>query len=304
MPASLPHRCETLCRFLLRQWPGPSVAETPEAAADHVLIKSFLSGLILEAIARVQNGPMRTLLLLAFLFVGSLPASAQRCSTFRTCAEAMESLRNGNKQIDGDRDGIPCERLCGGGASGGPSSGGAGASGFTTTPSMRTLMTPPASPPPRPRSTPQATTRTLTPPQPVSLVSVGDGDTIRVTTRSGLPLTIRLACIDTPEMAQGAPGEAARVAVAQMVRSGPLEIKPQTIDKYGRTVAEVFVGGRNVNVELVRGGYAFAYRKYLAQCDQEAYLAAEAWAQQYGQGVWRYGVERPWEFRQRRREGG
>jgi endonuclease YncB( thermonuclease family) len=215
----------------------------------------------------------------------------------------MESLRRGNTQIDGDRDGIPCERLCGGGGSGGRSSTGGGAGRSTTTPSMRTLLAPPASPPPRPRSTPQAPTRTLQPPQPVVLVSLGDGDTIRVATRDGQRLTIRLACIDTPEMAQGAPGEAARVAVAQMVRSGPLEIKPQTIDKYGRTVAEVFVAGRNVNLELVRGGYAFVYRKYLNQCDQAAYLGAEAWAQQYGQGVWRYGTERPWEFRQRLRDG-
>jgi endonuclease YncB( thermonuclease family) len=73
-------------------------------------------------------------------------------------------------------------------------------------------------------------------------------------------------------------------------------------DKYGRTVAEVFVGGRNVNLELVRYGHAFAYRKYLGQCDQAAYLSAEALAQQYGQGVWRYGTERPWDYRQRRRE--
>jgi endonuclease YncB( thermonuclease family) len=118
----------------------------------------------------------------------------------------------------------------------------------------------------------------------------------------GQRLTIRLACIDAPEMAQGAMGQAARVALAGMVQSGALEIRPQTTDKYGRTVAEVFVGDRNVNLELVRYGHAFAYRKYLAQCDQAAYLGAEAWAQQYGQGVWRYGTERPWDYRQRRRE--
>ena len=126
---------------------------------------------------------------------------------------------------------------------------------------------------------------------------------LRVSTRDGKRLTIRLACIDAPEMAQGAPGHAARDALAGMVQSGPLEIKPQTTDKYGRTVAEVFVGGRNVNLELVRHGHAFAYRKYLAQCDQAAYLGAEAWAEQYGQGVWRFGTERPWDFRQRRGEG-
>jgi len=138
--------------------------------------------------------------------------------------------------------------------------------------------------------------------QSATFVSVGDGDTIRVRTSSGRNQTIRLACIDAPERAQGAPGQVARAALAAMVQSGPLEIKPQTTDKYGRTVAEVFVAGRNVNLQMVRFGHAFAYRKYLAQCDQAAYLGAEAWAQQYGQGVWRYGTERPWDYRQRRRE--
>ena len=208
----------------------------------------------------------------------------------------MESLRNGNQRIDGDRDGIPCERLCSGGGGGSGSSGG----GSVAYPSPSIPR--PAPTPQRRPSRPPTAAKAPQPRQPVSLVSVGDGDTIRVRTSSGRNQTIRLACIDAPEMAQGAPGQAAREALAVMVQSGPLEIKPQTTDKYGRTVAEVFVGGRNVNLELVRYGHAFAYRKYLAQCDQAAYLGAEAWAQQYGQGVWRYGTERPWDYRQRRRE--
>ncbi|MBE9172153.1 thermonuclease family protein [Cyanobium sp. LEGE 06143] len=39
-----------------------------------------------------------------------------------------------------------------------------------------------------------------------------------------------------------------------MLGSGPVEIRPQTVDRYGRTVAEVYAGGRNVNVEMVRVG--------------------------------------------------
>jgi hypothetical protein len=37
---------------------------------------------------------------------------------------------------------------------------------------------------------------------------------------------------------------------------------------------------------LVRYGQSFSYGKYLAQCDQAAYLRARAWAQHYVQGVW------------------
>ena len=128
---------------------------------------------------RISKSFLQAIGLLGFLRLDSLPAASQRCSTFRTCAEAMESLRRGNTQIDGDRDGIPCERLCGGGGSGGQYSTAGGAGRSTATPSMRTLMAPPASLSPRPGSMPQAATRTLQPPQPVALVSVADGDNIQ-----------------------------------------------------------------------------------------------------------------------------
>jgi endonuclease YncB( thermonuclease family) len=137
----------------------------------------------------------------------------------------------------------------------------------------------------------------------VELVSVGDGDTIRVRGRNGQPVTVRLACIDAPETAQGVFGAQATATLRQLVAAGPLELRPQTTDRYGRTVAEVIAGGRNVNQEMVRAGAAFVYRQYLRDCDGAAYEAAEQQAQQYRQGVWRWDQqpERPWDFRRRTR---
>ena len=88
-------------------------------------------------------------------------------------------------------------------------------------------------------------------------------------------MTIRLACIDAPETAQGESGEQATLVLKQLFGSGPLEIRPQSVDRYGRTVAEVYAGGRNVNLEMVRMGMAYAYRQYLGGCDESAYLDAE-----------------------------
>ncbi|BAB77138.1 thermonuclease family protein (plasmid) [Anabaena sp. FACHB-709] len=34
----------------------------------------------------------------------------------------------------------------------------------------------------------------------MTVVSVGDGDTLRVRNQQGQPITIRLGCIDAPEM--------------------------------------------------------------------------------------------------------
>ena len=58
----------------------------------------------------------------------------------------------------------------------------------------------------------------------------------------------------------------------QLLGAGPVEISPQTVDRYGRTVAEVYAGGRNVNLEMVRLGMAYAYRQYLCWCDENIYL--------------------------------
>jgi len=38
----------------------------------------------------------------------------------------------------------------------------------------------------------------------------------------------------------------------QLLGAGPVEIRPQTVHLYLRTVAEVYSGGRNVNLEMVR----------------------------------------------------
>ena len=178
-----------------------------------------------------------------------------------------------------------------------------GGGGATPPPSQprssgSTYTAPAATPAPR-RSTPKPSTPP--PSGPVSLVSVGDGDTIRVTTAKGQKVTVRLACIDAPETAQGQSGTDATQMLKQLLANGSLELRPQTIDKYGRTVAEVYAGGRNVNLEMVRLGMAYAYRQYLSGCDENAYLGAEAQAERGRQGVWRWGNEmKPWDFRKSR----
>lgn len=79
--------------------------------------------------------------------------------------------------------------------------------------------------------------------------------------------------------------------------SSVVTIRPQTKDRYGRTVAEVFRNGRADNLAMVQNGQAFAYRKYLSACDRRSYLAAVAQAQQSRRGVWAVsgGIERPWD---------
>ena len=38
---------------------------------------------------------------------------AQNCSSFKNCKEAVASYQSGNSKLDRDKDGIPCESICG-----------------------------------------------------------------------------------------------------------------------------------------------------------------------------------------------
>lgn len=163
----------------------------------------------------------------------------------------------------------------------------------------RSVYSAPAPAPAPGRSQPKPVAATAA--GPATLMSVGDGDTIRVTDAKGQKVTIRMACIDAPETAQGESGTQATLVLKQLLGAGPVEIRPQTVDRYGRTVAEVYAGGRNVNLEMVRLGMAYAYRQYLSGCDENAYLGAEAQAERNRQGVWRWGNEvKPWDFRKQK----
>jgi endonuclease YncB( thermonuclease family) len=135
-----------------------------------------------------------------------------------------------------------------------------------------------------------------------TVVSIGDGDTIRVR-QAGRLVTVRLACIDAPEMAQAPYGaQARRYLQTRLPIGSKVRLIPKTTDRYGRTVAEV-IGGVNLNLALVEDGLAFAYRQYLAGCDAKQYLDAEYRASRKRYGVWQVpgGITRPWDFRRGRR---
>ena len=135
-----------------------------------------------------------------------------------------------------------------------------------------------------------------------TVVSVGDGDTLRVS-REGQLIIIRLACIDAPEMAQSPDGQLSRAYLQQRLPQGrEVLILPHATDRYGRTVAEV-ISDININLVLVEDGQAFAYRQYLGGCESKEYLDAEYRASRHRHGVWQVegGITRPWDFRRGRR---
>ncbi|WP_181416716.1 thermonuclease family protein [Nitrospira lenta] len=79
-----------------------------------------------------------------------------------------------------------------------------------------------------------------------------DGDTLRMGAER-----IRLRGIDTPELTEPR-GPEARQRLEQLLKEGPIRIVPHGQDVYGRTVADVFVSGRNVADVLRSEGFAKA----------------------------------------------
>ena len=100
----------------------------------------------------------------------------------------------------------------------------------------------------------------------VTIKSCYDGDTCRTTAGE----KIRLACIDTPELkgkrAQPVRAKAARDRLRGMVVGRSVTIRRVSIDRYGRTIGELYVDGMNVQQAMVASRHAEIYWKYAHQC--------------------------------------
>lgn len=110
------------------------------------------------------------------------------------------------------------------------------------------------------------------------VVSVGDGDTLRVAA-GGRTITVRLACIDSPETAQVPFGKAATDRLRQLLP--PIQqvtLRVADTDRYGRSVTKVYKGDLSINLALVQEGQAIVYREYLNACLElrERLIKAEA----------------------------
>jgi micrococcal nuclease len=129
---------------------------------------------------------------------------------------------------------------------------------------------------------------------------VGDGDTIRVRA-ADKNQTVRLSCIDSPEMSQRPYGQASAHRLKKLLPVGrTVTLQVVDTDRYGRTVAKVFTGSTSVNLAIVQEGQAAVYRQYLSGCPdlRDRLLKAEASAQARRLGFWaQTNPVMPWDFR-------
>lgn len=136
------------------------------------------------------------------------------------------------------------------------------------------------------------------------IVSIGDGDTLRVKTQ-GQMVTTRLGCIDAPELAQVPFGAQARHQLQELLPIKQLvQVRVIDRDRYDRIVAELFLGNQSINLRMVELGEAAVYTQYLNGCsgNKNQYLQSETQAKQQQLGFWNQSNPvMPWNFRQARK---
>ncbi len=140
------------------------------------------------------------------------------------------------------------------------------------------------------------------------VTQVSDGDTVKLETTEGTKLKIRLYGIDAPEMEKisrrtgtvskpGQPyGEEAYEALKSKTLDSKVKVEIMATDRYKRMVGIVYLDNKNINLEMVKEGWA--YREYLDRPYASEYLDAEREARNKRSSLWQQpNPQPPWEFR-------
>jgi endonuclease YncB( thermonuclease family) len=148
-----------------------------------------------------------------------------------------------------------------------------------------------------------------------TVTKISDGDTIHITTPEQTKLKVRLYGIDAPETPKinrqnghvhqsGQPySEESWKALKDKIMGKQVRLEILDIDKYRRMVCMVWLNERNINLEMVREGYAEAFIEYLKPPYRAEFLKAEQEARAGGKNIWSLPEhERPREYRKRLKE--
>jgi endonuclease YncB( thermonuclease family) len=129
-----------------------------------------------------------------------------------------------------------------------------------------------------------------------------DGDTLEIAGRH-----VRLEGIDAPEMGQTCGrrligswkcGSATADRLAELVAKRVVNCESRGNDKYGRMLGICSVDGNEINAQMVREGYAWAFVKY-----SQTYVQQEATARTQRVGIWQGDAEPAWVYREKRWAG-
>ena len=126
------------------------------------------------------------------------------------------------------------------------------------------------------------------------VVSIADGDTITVLDADKKQHKVRLNGIDAPEKKQ-AFGAKSKARLGELVAGKDVVVEWKEKDTYGRVLGKVLQGPLDVNLQMVKEGLAWHYKKYSKSAELSR-VEAEAKAGKKGLWVDTNPVS-PWDFR-------
>ena len=132
------------------------------------------------------------------------------------------------------------------------------------------------------------------------VVSVHDGDTVNVLDAGKVQHKIRLAGIDAPELHQEF-GRVSQRHLSAAIQGKDVVVHWTKHDKYGRIVGTILLEDHDVNLDQVRAGLAWHYKRYEREqlpAERVTYANAETEAHAAQLGLWQdANPVPPWEYR-------
>lgn len=120
------------------------------------------------------------------------------------------------------------------------------------------------------------------------VVRVADGDTITVLDKDNKQHRIRFQGIDAPESKQDF-GQRSKQNLSDLVFGKQVTVIYSKMDKYRRVVGKIMLDGKDINIEQIKAGMAWHYKKYADEQppeDRISYAKAEQEARAAKRGLW------------------
>ena len=131
------------------------------------------------------------------------------------------------------------------------------------------------------------------------VIKIVDGDTFDILIDDKTTIRVRMNGIDCPERKQDY-YQVCKDALAEYIFGKDVKLVTHGKDRYTRTIADVFYNKQNVNLAMIKKGYAWHYKKYssdpvMAKAEQDARAAKL--------GLWKMeNAIAPWDYRTFKKE--
>ncbi len=133
-----------------------------------------------------------------------------------------------------------------------------------------------------------------------SVIRIKDGDTVVIMGANRTPYTVRLSGIDAPEKGQPYAKKSKKLLSNLIYKKIVRVVAQNKPDRYGRTIARLYVDSVDINAAMIEHGGAWVYRRYARGSSFASFYKAEAQAKKNKRGLWALPTPLPpWEWRKR-----